>query len=196
MAERKDIAAIQARLIASYPNYHPADHALVSQVWLEILGDLPSDLLKAAVLQYSSESHDFAPSAGTIRAYAFRIQAEAAGVPDAYQAYNEVATKPTRGPRIGEFQQLPDGTYGHPTGPVEWTHPLVERVATLLGWPHTFPSDNPVADRAQFAKAWDAQINKYMTGAARLPVVEQYIEQSRQSLLLGVTKLTKQLETK
>jgi hypothetical protein len=194
MSERKDIAAIQARLIASFPNYHPADIELVSTVWLEILADLPADLLKIAVLQYSSENHDFAPSAGTVRDYAMRIQVKSAGIPDAYQAYDEVCKMPadmTR--REWKVENEQNIIYEYR---VSWSHQIVEQVANTLGWPKRFPTSEPGVDRAQFIKSYDTQLSRQLTDAARLPVVERYIEQSKQNTLPGINQLSKRLEMK
>lgn len=197
MATIADMAFIQGRLIALYPNYRPADLALVNTIWLEILGDLPADLCKLAVMQYAGENHDFAPSAGTVRAYAFKIQTKAAGIPDGYHAYREVCDMPANMTRQRIVE--PDGGNGWATietTKMKWSHPLIEQIAAAIGWPRTFPTDNPTADRAQFLKAWDALVEKHVTDAARLPVVEKYIEQSGNKILPGIQEVTKRLEAK
>lgn len=194
MTTIKDIAVLQARLIASFPNYHPADLDLTCQVWLDILGDLSSEMIKAAVLQYSSENHDFAPSAGTIRDLAMRLNASASGIPDAHQAYKEVMEMPTDMTRTKVTEE--GGQYFIDKTKLTWSHELIGITAATIGWPKTFPTDNATADRAQFLKAYESELSRFMTDAARLPAVKAYIEQaSKQTRLLPVDNLVKKLES-
>lgn len=193
MASKEDIAKIQAVLMAAFPNYRPADPAMVSQVWFEILQDLPGDMLKMAVLQYCGENHEFAPSAGTVRDYAFRLRAKAAGIPSAYQAYLEVLEMPAD--QVKSYTGEENGQFVIYRQKIDFSHPLVERVARSLGWPKTFPSDNPTADRAQFLKAYEAEMTRHFEDAARLPAVEKYIEETRKALP-EVQKLVRRLEAK
>jgi len=194
MASKSEIAEIQAVLMAAFPNYRPADLVIVSQVWFEILQDLPGDLLRMAVLQYCGENHEFAPSAGTVREYAFRLRAKAAGIPGAYQAYLEVLEMPAD--QIKSYTGEENGQFVIYHQKVGFSHPLIERVARLLGWPKTFPSDNPAADRAQFLKAYEAEMERYLEDAARLPAVEKYIEETKTKALPEVQKLARRLEAK
>lgn len=195
MATKQDIAILLSRLMVTYPNFKVTDVQFAAEVWMELLGDLPQDLLKMAVMQYSSEAHEFAPSAGTLRDYAMRLQARAAGIPDAYQAYSEVCKMPpsmmrTTGPEWSEE----DGKWYIYQSPVKFSHEIVAQVAELMGWPKSFPTDSPGVDRAQFIKAYDAQLSKIMAENSRLPQVAGYIEQASQKILQIANQ--KRLETK
>ena len=194
MATIADMAFVQGRLIALFPNYRPADLNLTATIWLEILSDLPADLIKMAVMQYSGEAHDFAPSAGTVRDYAMRIRAKSAGVPDAYQAYKEVCDMPAS--MVKEWLGEDNGETVIFKKSLQFSHPLIEQVARLMGWPRLFPTNEPGVDRAQFVKAYDAQLSKVMADSARLPAVQQYIEAQSKNALPEVKEITKRLEMK
>lgn len=186
MATKQEIAAIQARLMASYPNYHPADLAMVSTVWFEILGDIPGDLLKVAVMQYSSEAHEFAPSAGTIRDYSVKLRAKGENIPSSYEAFLEVSNMPPGMTKVREpFYDEDFGVWRIDYVTLKWSHPVVEEVARIIGWPKQFPTDNPGVDRAQFVKAYDAYISRFLEDASRLPQVKAYIGSNDQRLLKG-----------
>lgn len=179
MASRATIANIISAMKAAYPNYNP-DPAKTPEMFLAGLQDLPDDLVTAASQSKIFESgRAFAPSVGEIRGEAFRLQAQAAGIPDAWQAYEEAINKPTKGEKCGEFQRLLDGSYGYPRKPVEWSHPLVERVAYLMGWPKSFPSQEAGIDRAHFIKAYEAEQGRLLSYASQLPMVRQYVEARR-----------------
>lgn len=205
MASRADIANIIAAMKAAFPNYNPdlgtpEKPGQTPKMFLAGLEDIDSETLMAAAYSKIFESgRAFAPSIGEIRGEAISLQARAAGIPDAWQAYSEVIDKPTKGEKCGEFQRLDDGTMGYPRKPLEWSHAVVEKVAYLMGWPKQFPSSEPGIDRAQFIKAYDAELSRVLADAARLPMVTQYIEAKRlelqgQPLLAQVGKLVRKLE--
>jgi hypothetical protein len=83
---------------------------------------------------------------------------------------------------------------------LKFSHPLVARVAELVGWPRAFPTDMPSADRSQFIKAYEAELGRVMEDAGRLKLVSDYIDQRRVVLggdaLAIAAKITKQLEVR
>jgi hypothetical protein len=77
-------------LKVAFPNYQP-DVKGTAELWTAVLGDLPGETLKAAILQCLTEhGRAFAPSIGEIRGAALRLNAKASGIPEAWQAYEEV----------------------------------------------------------------------------------------------------------
>jgi hypothetical protein len=205
MANAGDIANVIAALKALFPNYSPdiirADGkpGKTPEMLLAILGDLDRDTLQAATLSLASEpGRAFAPSAGEIRGEALKLRAIAAGIPEAWRAYEEVVNMPAdmkRRELVTENQQNFINIYNR-----EFSHPIVESVARMIGWPDTFPTDMPGVDRAQFVKAYDAEVSRTMQDAGRLPLVTQYIENKRAQLEgkspALIQNITKRLETK
>ena len=163
-------------LKVAYPNYQP-DVKRTADLWLLVLGDLPGETLKAAILERVTElGRAFAPSVGEIREAAIRLNALAAGIPDAYRAYDEVVNMPAD--MLERELVEENGQNFILTKKLKFSHPLVETVATLIGWPKTFPTDMPAADRSQFVKAYEAELARSLSDGARLPKIKQYIAEA------------------
>lgn len=185
---KQQAAATIARLMVTYPNYNPKDHALAADVWLETVGDLPPELVKAALSQYTSEAHDFAPAPGTIRQYAIHLQARADGVPTAAAAMQEVTDMPPKMERSTETNERDEnGAIIIERTSLKFSHPFVEKIARMIGWPKTWPSDNPAADRAQFLKMYEGELKNALQDDFALPAVRAYLSgpQSITKLLKG-----------
>lgn len=173
MATKSDIAQILSVLSAAFPNFKMQDNT--PEIYLQLLADLPVDLLKAAVLKCCGEAgRAFAPSIGEIRGAAMQIKRLALAIPSALEAWNEVG-RAWDGDGVIDVGEGPDGPWIL-KGPFAWSNPLPERVARLLGWPATFPGDNPVADRAHFMKAYEQAVTDALQRDTELPQVTKYIE--------------------
>src|SRR5580658_7236112 len=83
------------------------------QVWHDVLGDLPSGLVRAALVVAAS-SREFPPNPGQLREIALDVHGRESGdppAPDVDQAWTEV--------------RAAIGTFGRIEGPPEWSHPAV-----------------------------------------------------------------------
>jgi hypothetical protein len=169
------IAQILSSLMVAYPSFKPTDIQAAAELWLRILGDLPPDAVKAATLQYISESHQFPPSPGQIRDMAISLLMRMSGIPTAYEAYQQVLAMPPDMLRK-EAIALEDGQWSILVRPLQFTHPLVEQVARFLGWPERFPSDNPTADFAQFERVYNAELDRYCREQYALPALKEFIQ--------------------
>jgi hypothetical protein len=198
MATISEIAQGINILKTAYSNYQP-DLKLTAELWMAILGDVPGETLKAAIIQCLAEqARQFAPAIGEIRHAALRINAKAAGIPEAWQAFDEVYRMPAD--MTSRELILEDGQNIILEKALAFTHPLVESVARMMGWPQSFPTDMPAADRSQFIKAYDAEFARMLGDAGRLKIVDDYIEKRRAALggnaLALTASVTKQLERK
>lgn len=175
MADKSDIAQAINMLMIAFPNYHPESMELTAQLWMATLADLPADLLKASIMACITErGRQFAPSIGEIRDAAIQLLAQREGIPSGYEALKEVLEMPpdmTRRKAIANGTELPFIEERR----LAWSHPLIKRVAELLGWPKLFPSDNPVADRAQFLKAYAAELERWLDKRAEHPAIREYL---------------------
>ena len=192
MATNETISTILKTIAAAYPRFVVSTDTV--RVWASFLSDLDDDLLMAAVTRFISASdHAFAPSIPEIRGEASAIKREIADIPSAFEAWEEVLNAPMPRPRGAAYQIWRDGV------PVEhdeyaWPHEIVGIVATRLGWPGSFPShDNPIADRAHFIKAYDAEVGKRLQAETQMPLVTQYIEAQKSQRLIDVSREMKQL---
>src|SRR5208337_3455990 len=187
------------------PNYHPDVTSPLNtvDVLFDLLGDMDTEALKMAVRASCAQpGRIFAPSAGEIRGVMGELQAQASGLPSAAEAWAEVCNMPPdmvsktikrdcAGNPVFEVRE--DGTSAaiilvenH-----KWSHPLVEKLACDLGWPH-FPGENEGVDRAHFIKLYEQQRAQAISDSVRLPAITEYVQRNKQ-LGDGVWMLTDKL---
>ena len=178
MATSDEITKVLAILAASYPRFQLTKETIAAYV--QLLSDLPAPALKAAAMQCAT-SGTFFPSVHEIRQAVADLQRNARGIPSAFEAWYDVSNGPKAETLKGLEEE--DGKFYITTHIREWSHPFVERVAKLLGWPESFPGDNPVADRAHFFKAYDSLLAEEMSNAVRHPSIQGYIDGEKKNLL-------------
>lgn len=189
----KGITLTIAMISAAYSNFAPNEYT--PKIFEQILGDLPDDLLEAAVMKCLGEPRAFAPAPGEIRETAIKLQAQAGGVPSAAEAYEEVANMPASMKRIAgyEWDEAAGKNWINEVN-LTFSHPFVETIARRIGWPKSFPTDNPSADRAQFLRVYDSELTSSLRTEMQLPTVAQYIERNHAAAL--ISGIAKQLEAK
>lgn len=190
MTTKAEIAGILTRMRAQFPNYNPPDMQLAAEAWLEIVGHIPGDQLRAAVLECISEpGRIWAPSVGEVLGALVRIQARANAVPSAVEAWEQVINWRSGGrvvrlcargqslyARNGYTEHLQEcGECFDGVAEASEIHPLARRVAEALGWPDTFPgmSDDRMADRAHYLKAYALALQDAQRDAVMTPEVAQ-----------------------
>ncbi len=189
MATNKTIFTCLKTISAAYPRFEVTEDTV--RVWTSFVGDLDDDLLTAATFRFISASdHAFPPSIPEIRAQATEIRRQIAGVPTAFEAWDEVIKAPCPSP-LPTFR---DGKFEDPEV-YTWSNEIVGIVAKRLGWPKRFPDlGNEIASRAHFVKAYEAEVSKCMKTETQIPQVTKYIEsQKTKSLQIDVTREIKQL---
>jgi hypothetical protein len=183
MASQIEVAQVVAMLGSAYPNFSATKETV--SVYYELLKDLPADLLKVAALQCCAEAgRKFAPSVGELRGAAAEITHKTQGIPSALQAWNEVC----KAPRSGEYRRITDEHDEHgniivQVRKLQWSHPVVEKVAKLLGWPRFPDPDNESIDRAHFLKQYELEVERATSAAVELPEVTRYIEANKAQAL-------------
>ena len=180
MASEHEITQILVMLAAAYPRYNLTKETVM--VYVRLLSDLPAADLQAAALQ-CAVSRDFFPSVHELRAAVNEINEHAAGIPSAYEAWEETSKAL---PPYSAAVELEDGTCAIEPVVHTWSHPVVEATARLLGWPSSFPGDVPGVDRAHFFKAYEDALSRARAGKLQLPEVAAYTEQLRS----GATEVT------
>jgi hypothetical protein len=167
MCSPVDVAQIVKVISIAYPNWQPT--AETTEVYFQLLQDVDTEELKAAVLHCLGESgRRFAPSIGEIRGAVSELRGMSANVPSAFQAWQEV---------LRQFSLT--GSYGTPS----FSHPLIERAVRQLGWRNLCVSENQTADRARFLQAYEQLSDRARKEDMLLPEVRGYIE-ARGGLLL------------
>lgn len=178
MASPEEVSKILAMLAASYPRFQLTRETIAAYV--QLLGDIPAPTLKAAAMQCAA-SGTFFPSVHELRQAVAQLQRAVHGIPNVYTAWADV----NEGVKSEVIKGVEEegGNFYVTTRPRKWSHPLVERVAKLLGWPHTFPGDNPGVDRAHFIKAYESMLAEELANATQLPAIQEYIAGEMKMLL-------------
>jgi len=131
------------------------------ELYARMLTDIPGEILMGAVEELIA-TKTFLPSVAEIRSAAAMIQQRAAGVLDAYSAWEEVTSQMRR--------------VGH-TGRPSLDDLTMRAVNAVGGWYGLCVSDNPAADRARFVDAYNTFAKRGEEELVRLPGVKRLIEQ-------------------
>jgi len=198
MSARKDIAEIIGYMKLVFPNYCPDVTSPINtvDVLLDLLGDIPAEILKLAVKSACAEAgRAFAPAVGEIRAAALKLSISVLGIPNESEAWAEVCKNPKDMIRCrievdeeGKMVTNENGSVIILEEQLKWSHALIERTALLMGWPE-FPSEDeslpaPLTpqvqvDRAHFFQAYRDEVSRMMESEGELPAVRKYLEAQR-----------------
>lgn len=161
MAELEDIATIVAVIAVAFPNWIVSEKT--NEVYWQILGDIPTDELKAATLHCISESgRKFAPSVGELRGAVAELRGMSRNVPSSFEAWQEV----------GRQISINGGDFGKPV----WSHPLVQKTVEAIGWRNLRMSEDQTADRARFIQCYEQFQERAGKEDILLPEVRGFIE--------------------
>lgn len=160
MATVQDIAGVVALINATgYAGFEPTEWTL--EVYRVTLQDLERDWLMGATLEAIAEpGRKFAPTPGDIRLCAWNILRRRQGLPDAFQAWEEVrrAFRSHGKDKFPEFSSL-----------------LIVEAVRSLGWRSMCESENEVSERARFLECYKEVQQRAVENEMRLPAVKALI---------------------
>lgn len=195
MADEREVLATLVYLGAMYPQFasklQKKDWDRMTTAYLDILGDLPADLLRRAGAE-AAKKGTFFPAASEIRAAAIEMRDAAEHLPTAQDAWAEICRIKDQG-GITVSQRLawvtfPDGTreqvcvFTERRAPErdDWSHPLIDQALRGIGgWNMLMDSDLPAAERARFLEAYKDCLKRYRDERDMLPQVREAIEAIR-----------------
>ena len=191
MATNDEIKGVLKMLAAAYPNYGLTPETVV--IYASLLGDIPAGTLRAAALK-AATSCKFFPSVYELREAAGQLIAEVQGVPSAFQAWDELLRAGN-----GWTSELSENTDPETRHNCPWvvtrrrftfSHPLVKRVAEMLGWPNRFPdAETMMADRAHFLRAYESELRRASEQMVRLPELNSFVAQEKARLAAPAEEL-------
>ena len=176
MATAKDISKLIAKLSAAYPNFTPNE--FTTEIYFEDLQDLPTDLLMVAFQHCRTNTlrdQRFAPSAGEIRQAAADIKRQSQKVPSGIEAWGELLHVPA----TEQYKRVTDDNVIETT-PYQWSHPLVRKVAVMMGFPKFPDWEYESFERVAFLKAYESELQSYLKQDNQLPQVTGFIEAAGQ----------------
>lgn len=144
------ITRLLRHTLAAYPSHtarlSDAQIRDMQEVWLEMLGDLPADLLAAAVRSHIERSQ-WLPSVAEIRQAAVKLMRQGSPAQEsAIDAWGSVKREVRR-----------VGSYGAPY----FVNPITARVVQRMGWREICLSEDPEAVvRAQFERYYNAEMTR------------------------------------
>lgn len=163
MANEHDVEAIFRLLMVNYQYFGretaPEGLADMVDIWKQLLGDIPTDVLRAAALQHIASNRYF-PQVSELRDLAINIMHPSTTSP--VEAWGEVVK-----------QIHHTGYYGIP----QFTDENTAEVVRQLGWQNICMSEMPAADRARFIEAYTAISGRQRTQMSMLPEVRQLAQQ-------------------
>lgn len=169
MIDRMDLTKILAVLAAAYPHANITQQT--AEVWLEMLGDLPLDQLKAATTKLMATSK-FCPSIAEVRAAALSVRS------DLTEKTGEEA-----------WGLVLDGisSWGGYRAP-QFNDPLIERaVQCTARWPDLCSAqmDDMPSHRARFIAAYDSIHRRVVEGYLLPDSLKRQIAECRKDFLAG-----------
>lgn len=188
MANLKEVSKVLGVLTLAYPKSELKPG--MAEVYSSLLSEIPVNILEAAAKQIMVEN-TFFPSVAELRNKSIELMSGVKGLPLPIEAWDNVSkAHVTYTVCTGEKDEA--GNWETAKLEYEWINPIVKQTAEFLGWPNKFPTDNPMADRSQFFKAYESMINREVEQNKLLPEVKQVSEQYR----LEVSNLVHKLEAK
>jgi hypothetical protein len=186
VATEKDVKNIMRDLAKVYPervrDVGPEGWEAMCGIYWEVLRDIPSELLQTAARQCMA-SLKFYPKPAELREQALELVMFTLGIPNANDAWAEVTKRLQNNFRC----RVIDGKiYLEVTGMIaeselggfqartpteaDWSTPLIQRaIEGVGGWAALRASENTVADRSQFLRAYDAYAMRELQSARLLP---------------------------
>ena len=146
-------AGILAQLFASYPNSNANEQTVA--MYDRLLADIPDEILQTVVYHAISESK-ILPTIAEIRESAYSTTH-----PNRLTAIEAWETVKTQMRRVGWV------------GTPRFNDEITAQVVKSLGWRYLCSSENEMADRAHFCKAFDAMAQRQETDAKLLPEVRE-----------------------
>jgi hypothetical protein len=174
MASTTDILSILKTLSIAFPHFKPDEDT--PSVYYMLLKDIPGDLLRMAAVECATHSKFF-PTVYELRQAVINLDKRANAVPSSAEAWQEVLKAPKNMIVTRSYQDESGGWHIENRRYV-FSHPLVETVARLMGWPDRFllDVDDIISDRARFLQAYEAKLQTSTAEALSLPAVREYID--------------------
>jgi hypothetical protein len=170
MATLKEVIKVFGEMSLGLPYFTPKPGQV--EYYYKHLADIPFDALQAGADICASNKGSFFPSAGDWRQACLDVMISKLNIPSAYEAWENVLAVGDGKPLIEcTGERNAEGAFILKQTERVFAHSLIETTARQLGWPESFPGDNPEADRAHFYKAYESLVNREMEITRMLPSV-------------------------
>jgi hypothetical protein len=198
VTERHQFDSVMKDLLIAHPersrNLDAEEWERMCGVYFDVLHDIPIELLQTASRQCLATLKWF-PKPAEIREQALQLVMISLGIPNANDAWAEVTRRMQNtfsvrrvGDRVqvtiaGMYEEAPGGylTQRQPTAE-DWSTPIIQKaIDGIGGWRTLRASENPIADRAQFLRAYERYSMRQMQAARMLPETREAILRWREN---------------
>jgi hypothetical protein len=161
MASKDVIVNTFELLSANWPDYECTDNTI--RLYHLVLEDLPDAAVKAAAVKWVSKDTPWFPKAGQLRSEALGILEEQKPLP--LEAWGKVVK------HLKRPQSMYHDGHRYTLKPLD---DIIEAaVEDVGGWDYLRFSENIMADRANFRKAYEARLERYRAKERTLPAIER-----------------------
>lgn len=191
MATKGDVTRLMGVMVIAWPKFELAEETI--QVYYELLKDIPAEILDAGA-KHCMASETFFPSISEWRRAAIDVMANRNKIPTAAEAWEEIMIEMNR---CGNYWQYLNSPFVRLP---KWSHPLIEKIVSVMGYRQMYESENRMADRAHFLRIYADLMDRAMSDAMMLPDVRRAAEEYQAKLESGqageVTKSLRMLAGK
>lgn len=160
------ITSVLAVLASAFPANKVSSETI--KIYQLTLHDIPVDVLENACLHLVA-TNKFFPTVSEIRDTAHNIMLGMHKIPSAFEAWEEVQRQISL---CGDYYR-----YQIVARKPEYSHPLVEKAVSIMGYRQLCESENLVADRAHFFKVYESLFQRAVSEIKTLPSVRKFTDQ-------------------
>jgi hypothetical protein len=181
MPTKIEFAEILGMLAVAFPKFTLKEETI--SVYSKLLYDIDADELRTAAIECTSRC-DFFPSVHELRNIVIDLRCKANKIPTAYEAWEDL--RRAGDGCIYKTGLNPDNTMWYEKREYQFSHPIVKRVAEMLGWPRDFPGADGISyERTTFIKAYNETLQTLIGREMMLPEVRESIEKNKISGMIG-----------
>ncbi len=168
-----------AMLITAYSKFELSSSAAI-KLWYEMLKDIDFEIMKSAVMKHVADS-PYPPTIASLRKLSTEIKYPHIQAITGADAWGEV-TRAIR--NHGYYDEL---------GAMESMSEITRKIVSRFGFKNLCVSENLIADRAHFIKAYEAEQKQSFDKALCHPAVAAKIAENKRKMLENSENLANQL---
>ncbi len=174
-----ELKQITAMLTTAYPKFELSSKEAI-KLWYMMLQDIDFEIMKSAVIKHIAES-EFPPTIASLRKMATEISNPQIKAITGADAWGEVV------------KAIRNYGYSAEEKALASMSDITRKIVKRFGFKTLCMSENTIADRAHFIKAYEAEKKNSFDKALCHPVVSMKIAENKQKMLENTKNLASQL---
>ncbi len=174
-----ELRTVIAMLTTAYPKFELSSKEAI-KLWYMMLQDIDFEIMKSAVIKHIAES-EYPPTIASLRKLATQISNPQIQAITGADAWGEVV------------KAIRNYGYSAEQKALESMSELTRKIVKRFGFKNLCMSDNTVADRAHFIKAYEAEKKNSFDKALCHPAVSMKIAENKRKMLENTKNLASRL---